>query len=299
MSYQCIPLEKLEDGLSSFRLTTPSRIAAIEGSLATSGQLQPVIVRSYGKGYQLLDGFKRFYAARSLHWQELECRVIDADDVTAKIMLLACNSHGGGLEAYEQGGVIYSLKREHHLDESRIADLLHRSVSWVSRRLSLIERLDESVSDHLRLGHITSTHARELSRLPRGKQDEFLKIVLNHGLTSRQTALLVGKYLGAKNIAEQTYLMAHPMEIIERATLEGEVYDCRLGSRGNRLLKTSRLLVHYQHVFIGICNHSLGEELSPQELKILSPGFGEIARKAQIIQSLLKLYVHERRVHRK
>lgn len=294
MSYQCIQIEQIADSFSRFRLTTPSRIAAIEGSLATSGQLQPVVVRSSAAGYELLDGFKRFYAARSLHWREIECRVIEADDITAKIMLLTCNSHAGGLEPYEQGGVIYSLKREHHLDESRIADLLHRSVSWVSRRLSLIERLEKSVSDHLRLGHITSTHARELSRLPRGKQDEFLKIVMDHGLTSRQTAFLAGKYLGTKHIAEQAYLVAHPMEIIERSALEDDVYDCRLGSRGNRLLKTSRLLVHYQHVFIGACKHPSLSELREEELTILVPVFTDIAHKAHIIQSLLKSYPHER-----
>ena len=51
-----------------------------------------------------------------------------------------------------------------------------------------IDRIEDNFS-HFRLGHITSTHARELSRLPRGKQDEFLKLIVGHGLDSRQTAL--------------------------------------------------------------------------------------------------------------
>lgn len=294
MSYQHVSIEKIGDNLSSFRLTTPSRIAAMQTSLNTSGQLQPVVVRGYEGGYQLLDGFKRFYAARALHWDTLECRVVDADDIMAKIMLLTCNSQGAGLEAYEQGCIIYSLKREHFMDESHIASLLHRSLSWVSRRLSFIERLEESVGSHLRLGNITCTHARELSRLPRGKQDDFLKLVLVHGLTSRQTALLARKYLGTKSSAEQAYLLAHPMEIIERSTLEGEVHDCRLGGDGNRLLKTSRLLSHYQHVFIGQYKCLTTEELPAGELKILSRDFGDIARKARLIESLLKSYTYER-----
>lgn len=294
MPYKCVRIDRIGDNFSHFRLTTPSRIASMQSSLAVSGQLQPVVIRPQGEGYQLLDGFKRYYAARALQWDSLECRVVDADDITAKAMLLTCNYHSGGPEAYEQAGIVYSLRKEHLLDESQIARLLNRSTSWVSRRLSFIERLDECAGTHLRLGHITSTHARELSRLPRGKQDEFLKLIVGHGLGSRQTALLAGKYLQAKTAAQQEYLLSHPIETLERATLEGDIYDCRLGSRGNRLLKTLRMLAHYQHVFIGHGSHCGLEELSRGELEVLSPGFSDIARKGQIIQSLLKPYIHER-----
>jgi len=291
MSYQCIRIERIEDNLSSFRLTTPSRILVMQGSLDTSGQLQPIIVREYGDGYQLLDGFKRFYAARSLNWDTLECRIVDADNIMAKVLLITCNSNKEGLQAYEQGSIIYSLKREDLMNESQIAALLHRSVSWVSRRLSFIERLDDSVSAHLRLGHISCTHARELSRLPRGKQGDFLKQVIDHGLSSRQTALLAYKYLQARSPQEQAYLLSHPMEIIERATLQGEVHDFRLGNRGNRLLKTLHLLVHYQHLFISECSHLLLKELSDKELEILSPCFNSIVHNAQIIQSILNTHL--------
>lgn len=294
MSYKCIRITQIEDSFSHFRLTIPSRIASMQSSLSTSGQLQPVVARSHGEGYQLLDGFKRYYAALALQWDSLECRVVEVDDIMAKTMLLTYNHYSGGPDSYEQAGIVHSLKKEHLLSETEIARLLNKSISWVSRRLSFIERLDECASTHLRLGHITSTHARELSRLPRGKQGAFLKLILDHGLTSRQSALLAGKYLQAKTPAQQEYLFSHPMEAIERATLEGEIYDCRLGNRGNRLLKTLHMLAHYQHVFIGNSSHPGLEEFSKGELEILSPGFSDIARKAQIIQSILKSYVHER-----
>lgn len=294
MSYKCIRIDQIEDSFSHFRLTTPCRIASMQSSLSTSGQLQPVVIRVHGEGYQLLDGFKRYYAARALQWDSLECRVVEADEITATAMLLTCNHHDGGLQAYEQAVIVSTLRKGHLLDESEIARLLNRSVSWVSRRLSFIERLDESASTHLRLGHITSTHARELSRLPRGKQEEFLKLIVGHGLTSRQTAQLAGQYLQAKTCAQQEYLLSHPMEVLERTALEGDLYDCRLGIRGNRLLKSLRMLAHYQHVFIGNSSPPCLEELSKGELDILSAGFSDIARKAQIIQSILKSYAHER-----
>jgi ParB-like chromosome segregation protein Spo0J len=237
----------------------------------------------------LVDGFKRFYAARALRWENIDVRVLEADNVTAKVMILVYNSHSGSLVNYEQACIVHSLSREHLLSQEDIARLVRRSISWVSRRLSFIERLDETVQSHLRLGAITSTHARELSRLPRGKQSEFLKVVAGHTLTSRQTCLLVNKYLYAP-AGEQDRILLRPMEIIERATVEDKHYDNRLSAHCNALLKTSRMLVNSQRVFIEQSALLSPGTLSPTENEVLSGSFTEIMVKALIIVSTLKTY---------
>lgn len=290
MNQQAIKLENMDERFSRFRLTTPGQVLSMQRSLESVGQLHPVIVRIQGARVELLDGFKRFYAARLLKWESLYCQGVEVDEQTAKVMILTYNGQGASLEDFEQAQVVYSLKKEHLLGQEEIARLLGKSISWVSRRLSFIERLDESVKVHLRLGKITCTHARELARLPRGKQEVFLKLVIGHNLTSRQAGLLVKKYLGAKTEQEQSYLVEHPLEVIEKATLEGDIHDSRLSLQGNRLLKTSLMLGHYQHVFIGqSCNPPL-KELAALEQEILCPGFRDIVRKTGIIQSILKSY---------
>lgn len=182
------------------------------------------------------------------------------------------------------------------LGQEEIARLVRKSISWVSRRLSFIDRLDETVQAHLRLGAITPTHAREFSRLPRGKQSELLKVVVGHALTSRQTGLLVNKYLYAP-AEEQDRILLRPMEVIERAAIEDRHYDNRLSARCNALLKTSRMLVNTQRVFIEqsalfssetpACRQT---RLSPTENEVLSRSFTEITVKAQTIVSILKSY---------
>lgn len=289
MSIQTIPIASIDDSYSCFRLTSPSQVSAMQQSLASSGQLHPVIVCPRGSSYQLVDGFKRFHAARALRWENIDVRVLEADDVTAKVMMFVYNSHSGSLVNYEQACIVYSLSREHLLGQEEIARLVRRSISWVSRRLSFIERLDDTVQTHLRLGEITSTHARELSRLPRGKQSEFLRTVVGHTLTSRQTGLLVNKYLYA-SAEEQSRILLSPMEIIERAAVEDKSYDNRLSARCNALLKTTRLLISSQMVFIEQSALFSSETLSPTENEILSRSFTEIMVKAKIIVSTLKAY---------
>lgn len=297
MHSRTVPLTAIDEGLSTMRLTRPEQVTSMQQSLGLVGQLQPVILRVCPEKdtYQLLDGFKRYYAGQALQWPGLDAHLVEVDDITAKAMILSYNQQGNALIDYEEAQIVYSLKAEHLMSQEEIASLLSRSTSWVSRRLSFIERLDEGVRGHLQLGKITPTHARELVKLPRGKQSDFLAVIIGHNLTSRQSSLLINKYLQARTKEEQDYLMNRPLQVIERATLQGEVEDSRLGGQGNRLLKTTRILAHQQHIFIGAATNPPLKELADEELDILSAGFRDIVKKIKTIHSILKPYDnHER-----
>jgi len=284
---QLIKLSMIDDCLSAMRLTRPEQITMMQKSLESLGQLHPVIVRKKNSLYQLLDGFKRYFASRDLQWKSLQARVVEVDDVTAKAMMMTYNQKTSSLVDFEEARIVYSLNKQHLISQQEIASLLSRSLSWVSRRLSFIEKLDEGVSLHLQLGKITPTHARELVKLPRGKQECFLKMILDYHLTSRQLALLVVRYLQSKTSREQNYIVKHPLEVIERASLEEEIYDPRLSLHGNRLLKTSRILARQQHIFIGQSTNPPLNELDPMELEILSADFRQVLSKTQTIQTIL------------
>jgi len=285
----------IDFSLSGMRLTRPEQIKSMQHSIESMGQLQPVVVRKKDTAYQLLDGFKRYYAAIALKWESLYAHVVEVDDITAKSMILSYNQQGSALIDYEEAQIAYSLKKDHLLKQEEIATLLSRSYSWVSRRLSFIERLDQCVQAQLQMGKITPTHARELVKLPRGKQNDFLKAIIAHNLTSRQVAILVQKYLQSRTTKEQTYLLEHPLEAIEQQSRELETGDCRLGAQGNRLLKTSRILARQQHIFIGQSTNPPLCEIPFTDLEILSEIFTDVSKKSKIVQSILKKYdSHER-----
>ena len=290
-----IKIETIDLSFSEMRLTRPEQIRSMQNSLEAVGQLQPVIVRKKGPVYQMLDGFKRYYAGQSLNWDRLQAYVVNVDDITAKSMILSYNQQGSSLLDYEEAQIVHSLKKEHLMKQEEIATLLSRSFSWVSRRLSFIERLDECVRTHLQLGKITPSHARELIKLPRGKQNDFSKLIIGNNITSRQAAILVSMYLQSKTKKEQAYLLECPLEAIEQQFREEEINDPRLSLHGNRLLKTIRILARQQHIFIGHATNPPLNELPGTELEILSVDFTDVVRKAKIIQSILKKYDnHER-----
>lgn len=192
-----------------------ARILQIEKSMRVHGQLQPVIVREHEGIFTLIDGFKRLYAAEDLMMDTLQCRLLDIDLSQAKVLLLSYNRPHQSMEAWEEAMVLKDLLETHDLDQQSLARLTGHSRSWVSRRLALISKMDEGVSSDIMMGVLTSSHARALTRLPRGNQCDVAHVITSWGLTSRLSDTLVDAFLAAEDEDEQRYILAHPELVLE------------------------------------------------------------------------------------
>jgi len=291
-----ISLDCFDTSLSVYRLVFPSQIKSMKHSLERVGQLQPVITRESEAGYQLIDGFKRYYASEQLALSGLLGKVLDVSESVGKAMILAYNKDSNALVDYEEGLIVCSLKNEHGMNQKEIAELTGYSTAWVCRRISLVERLDETVQSQLTLGTISAAHAREIIKLPRGNQGEVTRSIIEHELSSRSGAWLIDKYLSSENRAQRQYLLEHPLEALEKATQGKEMYDSRLCPHGNALLKTTELLYLQQNIFISQYSQSKTQQLGQAEKMILGPKLHRVWVKARSIVSIIdqKELQHER-----
>jgi len=286
-SHQDVKLENTDTSLSGFRLIRPVQVKQMALSLERIGQLQAIVIRRGEGVYQLLDGFKRYYAAEQLGWVFLSARVLETSEAFGKAMMLSYNTDNGSLIDFEEALILYSLKHDHLMHQKEISELVGRSESWTSRRLSLIERLEDSVQTQLRMGSLTPAHARELIKLPRGNQSALAQSIIAHNVTSRQSAWLVEKYLRSGSQAERDYLLRCPMEAILNAEKESDVYDSRLSRHGNRLLKTIELLAMQEQIFIGQYNDHRTGSLSDTERSVLAPRLKRLSGNSQRIYLLI------------
>lgn len=279
-----LPLDQIDISLSGLRISRPAEVDQMCHSMDDHGQLQPVVVRRLDTFYQLLDGFKRYQGAEKLGWRCLRCIVLDVTLSHGVAMILKYNRGGKGLSDYDQALIIYSLCYDHGLDQVSISQLTGYSRSWVCRRLSLVERLNEQVQDALRMGLIGNTQARHLVKLPCGNQQAIMEIIIGYGFSCRDTALLIDKYLSSKSQKEQVYVLSHPREVIQREHTGKDIYDTRLGKEGNGLLKAIALLMLQQNIFIGQMNSG---SLSETERQILAPRLRPLHQKAQQVLSVI------------
>jgi len=284
-----IYLDKIDLSLKEMRVIRDEQILAMTRSLKRNGQLQPVIVRKVEGEYQLIDGFKRYYAAEELEMEQLQSMVVKAGRIEAKAKILAYNKGNHALLEYEEALVVESLRKEDLLSGLEISRLLNVSSTWVSRRLGMIEKLSDEVQQELKLGVITPSHVRSLGKLPRGNQTLMLKCITGKNVTSHDSGILVKKYLQANDEVEQEYILTHTGQVLENAKTENQTQDSRLSTFGNRLLNSILFLQKGQQIVYSQLYEPAAMSLRPIEMGILMPYLTRVVTANEKIKNKIEI----------
>ena len=144
-------------------------IDALANNIETFGLLQPVTVRLLGDGtYELLAGHRRYAAFKLLHarnptvpgWRTIPAvvRAVD-DDHRDYLRLLSGQIHAQRWSPREEAAALDQLALA-GLRLEQIAAALHRTPSWVSKRLRTYS--DAVLSDYVQTRRLPVTVAEEL-----------------------------------------------------------------------------------------------------------------------------------------
>jgi ParB/RepB/Spo0J family partition protein len=206
-----VAISKMGERYAAFRIVDPRADRAMAKSMKKYGQMSPVVCARIGGGYELVDGFKRLRACRHIGKTMLKARVLGGTERVVKAAVIQLN-RGSSISELEEAMVLSSLHREDGLTQTEIAVLLGRHKSWVSRRISLIERLHDEVRQDVRLGLLRASMGRELSMLPRGNQKEAADAIIKHRLSTRETHKLIA-YLLSRPKWDYHCILASPWEV--------------------------------------------------------------------------------------
>ncbi len=233
---ESVAVAQLCERYGKLRLSRPGLVAALRRSIEREGLLRPLLVNLERDGkLAVLDGLKRLRALRELDHRQVQVRVVQLDEVAARIALLVYNAPHRGLCELEQAWVVRSLVRGCGLPQKRVAELLGRHKSWVCRRLALCEQLEDSLQQDIRLGLLSATMARELARLPRGNQVPVSLAVQQNRLSCRQCSKLVDHALRCRDVQALDALLRDPWsKLVDKAASE-PCRDPRLGEAAEAL----------------------------------------------------------------
>jgi ParB/RepB/Spo0J family partition protein len=214
MKEDLIAVSELGEKYAALRLVSPRADADMVKSMQKYGQMTPVVCVIATGSYELIDGFKRLRGCRRLNKSALRAKIMEVSALACKAAIIQLNQVGRSINKLEEAMVLQSLHREDGLTQMEIAALLGRRKSWVSRRISLIERLSEEVQEDIKLGLISAVAGRELAKLPRGNQKEAAAAIIKHRLSTREAAKLI-TYLLSRPRWEYQTILASPWEIVE------------------------------------------------------------------------------------
>ncbi len=173
-------------------------------SITAQGIVQPLVVRPEGLHYELVAGERRWRAAQLAGLQSVPVVIRDLDSKSAAAIALIENIQREDLNPLEESQALMRLIDEFDLTHQQVADSVGRSRASVSNLLRLLD-LADPVKQQMNKGLLDMGHARALLALIRHDQIEVANLVINRGLSVRETEALVKQTLsaGAKKSTEK------------------------------------------------------------------------------------------------
>ncbi|MCI7804067.1 MAG: ParB/RepB/Spo0J family partition protein [Oscillospiraceae bacterium] len=136
-------------------------ISALADSIKQHGILQPLLVRPYGSGYQIVAGERRWRAARMLGMSEVPVQIKELTDSEAMQIALIENLQRENLNPIEEAQGYYELTENFGMTQEEISKTVGRSRSAIANAMRLLS-LPEEVRTMLEDGELSVGHAKAL-----------------------------------------------------------------------------------------------------------------------------------------
>ena len=183
---------------TSFKKEEMEELAA---SIEKEGLLQPILVRSIGKEYQIIAGERRWQACQMLGKATIPIRVHEADEDKALELALVENIHREDLNPIEEAYGFRRLMERRGLTQSEVAETVSKGRSTVANALRLLE-LPEDAQQLLFEEKISAGHARAILSVPskEGRQ-KLTERMVKEKMSVREAESLARLFAGAQNKA--------------------------------------------------------------------------------------------------
>lgn len=204
-----LEFHQLDRRYAALRVRQPARERRLLASLAEVGQQMPIVVVTSASRYLVVDGHKRVRCLHRLHRDTIAAVIWDMAAAEA-LMFRQLLQTDATANVFEQAWLLRALHEEHGLALDIIARRFDRSVSWVSRRLSLVRTLPDTIQQHVRDGHIVAHAAMKyLVPLARANANDCVRLaaaMAPHRLTTRQIGRLYHHYLAGPDATRELVL---------------------------------------------------------------------------------------------
>lgn len=190
-----IDIEKIRRGTyQPRRLFDPELLQELSESIKSEGMIQPIIVREFADGYELVAGERRWRAAQMAGMDRLPAIVRDMQDQSVAAVALIENIQRKDLNPLEEAAAFERLCDEFGMTHKAVAESVGRSRAAVSNLLRLLE-LNDEVKLLVDRGELEMGHARALLAVAKARQLDVAQKIIQQGMSVRS----VEKYIRSIN----------------------------------------------------------------------------------------------------
>lgn len=169
----------------------------LKKSIVEKGVIQPITVRRWRDGFELISGERRVRASIEAGLEEIPAYILDVNSDREMLELaLIENVQRENLNPIEVALGYQRLIRECDLTQEQVAERVGKDRSTVTNLLRLL-RLPDPIRNSLRAGEISMGHARALLTIQDEEQQiDLWREVRDEGLSVRRTESLVKEAAG-------------------------------------------------------------------------------------------------------
>ena len=155
-------------------------------SITEHGLLQPILVRPVSLGFEIVAGYRRFEACRSLRWRHIQSKIRELSDKQTYEIQLTENIQRKSLNALEEAEAF-----KKYVDDfgwggvSELASKIEKSEEYVSHRIQLL-KLPSEAKKQLIQNALSVSQSLELLGVPSEEQAEMAQRIYDDHLTVKQ-----------------------------------------------------------------------------------------------------------------
>ncbi len=164
----------------------PEKMAELIESIRASGLIQPIVVAKKGSKYEIVAGFRRYSACTVLGMKEISCVISGAEGMAREVVKMHENIMREDINIIDEAVWLTEIQEKYKLKLDKLAEMLHRSESYVRQRLQIMGYPDE-LRDALKEGKVSHSVAREFYNLKdKDRLPQYLSYAIESGLNSRE-----------------------------------------------------------------------------------------------------------------
>jgi ParB family transcriptional regulator, chromosome partitioning protein len=207
-----LEFHQLDRRWEHLRVRHPARQRQLLASLAEVGQQTPIVVvalEGQPDRYLVIDGYKRLAALQQLGRDTVEAVVWPLREAEA-LMLDRSLRFSAHETALEEGWLLAELEQRYGYGQEELARRFDRSLSWVSRRLALVDLLPEALQQQVREGQLSAHMAMKflvpVARVSLDDCERMAAAFVQHHCNTRQAGQLYAAWRDGSPMVRQRLL---------------------------------------------------------------------------------------------
>jgi ParB family chromosome partitioning protein len=207
-----LEFHQLDRRWEHLRVRHPARQRQLLAALAEVGQQTPIVVvavEGQVDRYVVIDGYKRLAALQQLGRDTVEAVVWPLREAEALLLdrSLRFSPHETALE---QAWLLVELEQRYGYGQEELARRFDRSLSWVSRRLALVDLLPEALQQQVREGQLSAHVAMKflvpVARVSLDDCQRMAAVFAQHHCNTRQAGQLYAAWRDGSPLTRQRLL---------------------------------------------------------------------------------------------